>query len=78
MQIPHLDTLSHNRGWIITSLLEGNDALSFYMGDVPDKLLQRTVLGMTDKRFNEVYKNYSKELDTVAPLLQPKDALLTK
>ena len=48
------------------------------MGDMPDKLLQRTVLGMTDKRFNEVYKNYSKELDTVAPLLQPKDALLTK
>ena len=76
MKIPHIDSILNNRGWIVLHLLDGNDPLYFYEGETPCKLLQRFVLGMTEERYNEEYKKYPEQFDTVAPLLQPKDALL--
>ena len=77
-QMPHVDTPKYNRGWIVTHLMEGKDATACYMGDVPSKLVQRIMLGMSKARFDEVYDKYPGQLDSVAPLLQPKDELLCK
>ena len=77
-QIPHVDTLQDNGGFIVLHTLDGEEAVVFYMGEIPSEVLQRTMLGMTKKKFDEEVEKFPSEYKTVAPLLQPKEELLRR
>ena len=76
MQIPHVDTVRPNGGYIVIHLLEGHAPPLFYMGDTPIPELQRAMLGITEKTFVEESKKNPDDFKFLAPLLQPKDSIL--
>ena len=76
LQCPHVDITQDNGGFIVMHVLSGEEAPWFFNGDTPPPLIQRTVLGMSQKTFDEERNKYPGLFKAVAPLLQPKDELL--